>query len=109
MNEVKDIPIQLNLLDWRQIRSKTTSYLQFDSARSTKFSFIHEPRPENELLQFLARHEIGLALEIPHALNRDLCRTNKLYTYPLAGCYTVAAQTKISKHFLDEFPDQRDN
>jgi glycosyltransferase involved in cell wall biosynthesis len=61
--------------------------------------------PEKQLFDFIAKHEIGLALEIGEPLNRDLCRTNKLYTYPLAGCYTLASKTTSQIHFIKEFPD----
>ena len=63
-----------------------------------------EPRPEPELLRLLAEQEIGLALEKPEPRNRDICRTNKLYTYPLAGCYMFVSQTAAQNHFLEEWP-----
>ena len=102
MNEVKDIPIQLNIVG---LSSDEKNNLLSDLIGSPKHQIsFHEPRPESELLQFLGTQEIGLALEIPHAFNREICRTNKLYTYPLAGCYMFASRTKSQEHFLDEFP-----
>ena len=102
MNEVKDIPIQLNIVG---LSSDEKNNLLSDLIGSPKHQIsFHEPIPESELLQFLGTQEIGLALEIPHAFNREICRTNKLYTYPLAGCFMFASRTKSQEHFLDEFP-----
>ena len=64
-----------------------------------------EPMPENELLEVLGQHEIGLALELGTPKNRDICRTNKLFTYPLAGCYMMVSETAAQRQFLEEFPE----
>ena len=100
---IPHIPIDLDLLGLAsdQVKNKIT---QLPLGPNHRIQF-HPTQPENELFKFVARHEIGLALEIGKPLNRDLCRTNKLYTYPLAGCYTVAAQTKSQIQFFKEFPD----
>ena len=34
-----------------------------------------------------------------------MCRTNKLFFYPLAGCVTLASNTRSQAHFMDEHPD----
>lgn len=102
MNEVKDIPIELNIIGLSSDEKNNLLSDLIDSPQH-QISF-HEPRSEAELLEFLGTQEIGLALEIPHAFNREICRTNKLYTYPLAGCFMFASQTKSQAQFLDEFP-----
>ena len=63
------------------------------------------PVPEKDLLQRLGQHHVGLALETGTTRNRQLCRTNKLFCYPLAGCLTLASNTRSQAHFMDEHPD----
>jgi hypothetical protein len=102
MNEVENIPIDLNIIG---LSSDDKTILLSNLITSPKHQiFFHDPRPEAELLEFLGTQEIGLASEIPVAYNREICRTNKLYTYPLAGCYMFASRTKSQAQFLDEFP-----
>ena len=102
MNDVKYIPIELNIVG--QSSDEKMNILSGLIGSPKHQIFFHDPRPEAELLKFLGTQEIGLALEIPHAFNREICRTNKLYTYPLAGCYMFASRTRSQAHFLDEFP-----
>ena len=49
--------------------------------------------PPDEVVLRAAQHHVGLALELGATLNRDLCVTNKLFTYMLAGLPTVATNT----------------
>ena len=63
------------------------------------------PMPEEELMTFIRQHDIGLALEKSDTLNRDLCRTNKLYTYPLCGLWAIASNTSAQAEFLVEHPE----
>ena len=44
-------------------------------------------------------------MERPSPQNRDICRTNKVYTYPLAGCYTLFSRTSAQIDFQREYPD----
>ena len=63
------------------------------------------PLPEKALIEELGRHHIGLALETGKTRNRQLCRTNKLFCYPLAGCLTLASHTRSQVQFMEEHPD----
>ena len=63
------------------------------------------PIPESELTLVLAQHHIGLALETMETLNRQLCRTNKLYMYPLSGCLMLVSSTPGQDDFLDKHPE----
>ncbi|WP_420457541.1 hypothetical protein [Rubrivirga sp.] len=49
--------------------------------------------PPDEVVRRAAQHDVGLALELGTTVNRDLCVTNKLFTYVLAGLPTVATST----------------
>ena len=37
--------------------------------------------------------------------NREICRTNKLYSFALAGCHMLISKTPAQEQFLREFPD----
>jgi hypothetical protein len=47
---------------------------------------------------------MGLASEYSHNINRDLCLTNKIFTYLLAGNALVLSDTYAQKSFLNENP-----
>ena len=63
------------------------------------------PTAETSLFASLSGVDIGLALELPSPQNRDICRTNKVYAYPLAGCYTLFSRTSAQIEFQGEHPN----
>ena len=60
---------------------------------------------EGEIFKIASEHHFGLCLEIPTVLNKDLCLSNKLYTYILSGNYLILSNTKAQYQFHDSFPD----
>lgn len=62
------------------------------------------PINERELFQQMARHDIGLALEMGTPLNRNLCRTNKLFSFILNGCYLLLTDTQAQSEFIELYP-----
>jgi hypothetical protein len=68
---------------------------------------IHEPLPQEELHEFLATMDVGLALENKDGDgNRDICLTNKLLAYTQAGLYIFATDTFGQDHFLNQLGNQ---
>jgi len=65
---------------------------------------IHEPQLQKELHRALGLYDVGLALEIPEDLNRDLCITNKLLAYAQSGLYILATNTIAQQSFLENHP-----
>ncbi|CAN5351209.1 hypothetical protein BH09BAC2_BH09BAC2_15780 [soil metagenome] len=61
-----------------------------------------DPLPEPELLSLCAAHHIGSAAEIHEPYNREICLTNKLFFYMLAGNALLASETKAQKKLLLE-------
>lgn len=57
-----------------------------------------------EVFVVAAAHDIGLAGEMPHCYNRELCLTNKIFTYLLAGNCILASDTKAQEEFLAQNP-----
>ena len=61
-----------------------------------------EPVPPDEIFKVASKYDIGLATEIPHTQNREICLTNKLFSYLLAGNCILASDTAAQKLFLEE-------
>lgn len=61
--------------------------------------------PEDELILLSSGFDIGLALEKRIPYNRDICLTNKIFTYLIAGNAIIASETAAQKKFLKEYPD----
>lgn len=99
---IPDVPVSIHLLGMASAEV-TDEIIQLVTNANHHIEFF-PPLPEKQLFDFIAQHEIGLALEIGEPPNRDLCRTNKLYTYPLSGCYTLASRTTAQIQFFEEFP-----
>lgn len=66
---------------------------------------IHFPGiiPPDELPAFAACFDIGLASELTIPLNRNICLTNKIFTYLLAGNCILASDTEAQKEFIESY------
>ncbi|RZK16956.1 MAG: hypothetical protein EOO43_13980 [Flavobacterium sp.] len=58
--------------------------------------------PEN-LPAYASNFDVGLALELTVPENRDICLTNKVFTYLLAGNAIISSETEMQKIFNEEF------
>ncbi len=63
--------------------------------------FFHAPRPHAELLSFISRFEIGLALENAYPDNKDLTISNKILQYLQAGLKILATSTQGQAEVAD--------
>jgi glycosyltransferase involved in cell wall biosynthesis len=61
--------------------------------------------PPNEIFRIAAQFDVGLAAEIPYCINRDICLTNKVFTYLLAGNCVLASDTSAQKKLLNDNPE----
>jgi len=66
--------------------------------------YLYEPLPPWKLLENIAEYDVGLSLEQPEPLNRDICVTNKLFLYLLAGIPVIATNTTGQCEILQQFP-----
>jgi len=66
---------------------------------------IHFPGiiPPNDLPAFASKFDVGLALELPVPENRNICLTNKIFTYLMAGNAIIFSGTAMQKRFNEEF------
>jgi glycosyltransferase involved in cell wall biosynthesis len=64
----------------------------------------HPPALPEQLPRLAARYDVGLATEPPDSLNRDLCLSNKLFTYLLAGIPILATNTAAQTGLAQQLP-----
>lgn len=64
----------------------------------------HPPVAEESLVSIAAEHHIGVAAEVSLLRNRDLCLTNKIFTYLLAGNAIVFSETRAQVSFQAAAP-----
>lgn len=64
-----------------------------------------EPVPNRELLSRTMSHDVGLALEEPNNLNKDLTASNKLFEYFRAGLAVIATRTRGQMEVLNACPE----
>jgi glycosyltransferase involved in cell wall biosynthesis len=63
------------------------------------------PAPPAQMVRLAAEHDIGLATEACAALNRDICLTNKIFTYLLAGMPVLATDTSAQTEMATGMPE----
>lgn len=59
------------------------------------------PCPPDALPAVAASRRIGLAIELRDPPNRDICLTNKIFTYLLAGTPVLLSRTSAHEEFVD--------
>lgn len=96
---LKDYAFELHLLGDVSAEAKTL----FTDTGQVKIE-LHLPMAPNEIISFASQFDIGLASENSVPLNRDICLTNKIFTYMQAGLAIVASDTKAQVKLLDEYP-----
>jgi len=55
------------------------------------------PAPPEEMVRLAAVEDLGLSTEESHPLNRDLCLTNKIFAYLLAGIPQLLSSTSAQR------------
>ncbi|GEO07625.1 glycosyltransferase family 4 protein [Segetibacter aerophilus] len=68
--------------------------------RNIHFAGIVEPV---KIINIAATMDIGLALEPSIPINRDICLTNKIFTYLLAGNAVILSDTSMQKLFNEKY------
>jgi glycosyltransferase involved in cell wall biosynthesis len=67
--------------------------------------YFHRPIAAGDIIKLAARFDIGMATETASSLNRDICLTNKIFTYVQAGLAVIASDTQAQELFLEQYPD----
>lgn len=103
MNKIVDFPILVTILGScdDKVKNSLNSLLSSDKHKIV----FRKNVSQSDLFKEAARHHIGLALEANSNFNRNICLTNKIYTYLLCGNAIVASGTDAQSRFMDENPD----
>ena len=66
--------------------------------------FSYPPCHPEKIPGIAASFDVGLALELPVSRNREICLSNKIFTYLLAGICIVASESEGQKRFFENLP-----
>lgn len=102
---LKNPNITLTLLGMLSAIDKTyfESFAKENGLKSNQLMFLAPVTP-NDIFGLASQYDIGLALELNIPFNRDICLTNKIFTYVTSGLAIIATQTKAQKQFLETYP-----
>jgi glycosyltransferase involved in cell wall biosynthesis len=67
--------------------------------------WFHEPIGAGEIFDFASQFDIGIATETGIPLNRDICLTNKIFTYIQCGLAMIVSDTQAQALFMEQYPD----
>ena len=97
--------IQLHLLgDCSATNQKELADLaSAEDLSATQLQF-YKPIPPDEVFDFAAQFDIGMASETASTLNRDICLTNKIFTYLQCGLAIIASDTQAQRIFINQYP-----
>lgn len=103
MSLCREEEITLTLLGSATINIKQyfNNLLELNNLRTEQLVFL-DSVSEAQIVSLASMHHIGLASEFVYNQNRDLCLTNKLFMYLLAGNAIVATDTSAQKYFLED-------
>ena len=79
------------------------SYIKINAGKmfpSIHFSGIIQPE---KLPQFASQFDVGMAIELNEPYNRDICLTNKIFTYLLAGNAIILSKTAMQESFNEQY------
>ena len=62
---------------------------------------VHEPAPPQEMIRLAAEFDVGLALEHPVSKSRELCLTNKIFSYLMAGNAVIGTATRGQRPIME--------
>ncbi|RYG30092.1 MAG: glycosyltransferase, partial [Chitinophagaceae bacterium] len=65
----------------------------------------YPPVPEKEIFELAHRFDIGLATETGVPYNREICLTNKIFTYIQSGLAVIASDTLAQRQLLQQYND----
>jgi glycosyltransferase involved in cell wall biosynthesis len=66
---------------------------------------LHETVANAELASRISEHDIGLALELPYCLNKQLTISNKMFQYLASGLAVIATDTLGQREVFGRCPD----
>ncbi len=108
---IEDIIGSLQLLDKKQFElhllgsQLPDSKLIIDKLNKSGIVIkLYDPIFPDDIVNFATQFDIGLALENKVPFNRDVCLTNKIFTYMQAGLAIIASNTEAQQDFMNKVP-----
>lgn len=94
--------IQLHLRgNWQAGYQAQLSELAASVGLNPRQIIAHAPVPPDEMVRLSAQYDVGLALEQHVSENREICLTNKIFTYLLGGNAVIASATKGQRPVIE--------
>ena len=94
--------VELHLLGYAD--AETKQELTKNAGENVSLVF-YDPIGPDEIIPFATAFDIGLAMEDRTPLNRDICLTNKIFTYMQAGLGVIASNTVAQHGLMSDYPD----
>ena len=99
------LAIELHLLGSVSAKVKKELLSIADAAHTEHYKIIfYDPIDSDRITTFASQFHIGLATETGVPFNRDICLTNKIFTYIQAGLVVLASDTQAQKQLLNTYP-----
>ncbi|RYE20799.1 MAG: hypothetical protein EOP42_26890 [Sphingobacteriaceae bacterium] len=104
LNEIQNFDFELHIIGF--LSPEVSDFIQKKIFGTNIFSKIkiHSPLPPDQLISFINQFDIGLAIETGQPLNRDICLSNKIFSYIQAGLAVLATNTTAQKQLLSTYP-----
>ena len=67
--------------------------------------FFHRPILAEQIIPDASQYDVGLALETKVSVNRDICVTNKIFAYLMAGLAIIGTDTSGQKDIFGNFSE----
>lgn len=67
--------------------------------------FFHEPILSEDIIKDAARFDVGLALESDISINRNICVTNKIFSYLMSGLAIIGTDTYGQQDIFSHFDE----
>jgi len=102
LNQLKRCDISITILG--DLTKPDEAYFNnFFIKHNINTDLIHFKKPilSDELIDFSSNFDIGLATEIGTPKNRDICLTNKIFTYIQSGIAVFASDTAAQQQLMD--------
>jgi len=100
---ISELKVELHLLG--DIASGYGRHIDDLTADMGCIVHFHQPVYADELFEIAAQFDIGLATEPYQPLNRNICLTNKLFTYIQCGLAVIASNTIAQTAFLSQYSE----
>lgn len=103
IGKLRNKAVKLTLLGncTKEVKAYFIFHAEANGMESTQITFL-DPVSEIEIVRIASEHHIGIASEVPHVLNRELCLTNKIFLYLLAGNAILFSNTPAQEEFATE-------